>query len=101
MTRQSGHFNFKDGCKFLIPCLFYLSADRLSNFYIDVNNTSDGESQQCAHDTVAYEPSETRVYVCPSEIYGRFVRIRFDTHKTEHLQLCEVQVEGGGKDGFH
>ena len=81
---------------------FKFSADRLSSFYIDVYNDTDGTpSQQCAYDTVAYEPSETRVYVCPSEIYGRFVRIRFDSSKTEYMQLCEVQVQGSGESHFY
>ena len=96
VTRNS---SFTSG--FFANLYFKFSADRLSNFYIDVYNDTDGApSQQCAYDTVAYEPSETRVYDCPSEIYGRFVRIRFDSSKAELMQLCEVQVQGGGKARF-
>ena len=73
-------------------------ASRLSHFYIDVSNSSNGSSaQQCHHETSPFGASETRVYTCPTEMYGRYVRIRFASNKVEHLQLCEVQVQGGGE----
>ena len=70
----------------------------LSDFYIDVSNNSDGSSaQQCDYDSTPFGAAETRVYTCPTGIYGRYVRIRFASNKYQHLQLCEVQVQGGGE----
>ena len=70
----------------------------MANFYIDVSNNSDGSSaEQCAYDSVPYVGSETRVYVCPDGIYGRYVRVRYATNKQDYLQLCEVQVQGRGR----
>ena len=69
---------------------------RLEDFYIDVSNSSDGASaEQCAYDGVRYKSAETRIYSCPSNIYGQFIRIRFRHNITGSLQLCEVQVQGG------
>ena len=69
---------------------------RLEDFYIDVSNSSDGASaEQCARDGVPYKSAETRIYSCPSNIYGQFIRIRFRHNVTGSLQLCEVQVQGG------
>ena len=55
--------------------------------------------------------SETRVYTSRHHLIGRYVRIRFSPHHNEHLQLCEVQVQGkyhyhprtkyGGRYCFH
>ena len=74
-------------------------TERLADFYIDVSNSSDGTSaQQCAYDTVPYRTAETRIYTCPSNIYGQFVRIRLGSDN--HLQLCEVQIQGGMFTGF-
>ena len=71
-------------------------TDRLVDFYIDVSNSSDGSSaEQCAYDGVPYQSAETRIYSCPSNIYGQFIRIRFSPNVTRTLQLCEVQVQGG------
>ena len=36
--------------------------------------------------------SETRVYICPTGIYGRYVRIHHALNYQEYLQLCEVQI---------
>ena len=69
---------------------------RLDDFYIDVSNSSDGSSaEQCAYDNVPYKSAETRIYSCPSNTYGQFVRIGFRHNVTGSLQLCEVQVQGG------
>ena len=77
--------------------ILYISANRLANFYIDVSNNADGSSaEQCAYDNVPYGASETRVYTCPDGIYGRYVRVRYAPNKQDHLQLCEVQVQGRG-----
>ena len=60
-----------------------------------MGNNADGSSgQQCAHDNVAFGPSETRVYTCPTPLQGRYVRIYFGAGKSEYLQLCVVQVQG-------
>ena len=70
-----------------------LLAERLSDFYIDISNNSDGSSaRQCAYDPEPYGASETRVYTCSTGMYGQYVRIRFAPTKEEYLQLCEVQV---------
>ena len=72
---------------------FSLTAERLKNFYIDISNNSDGSSnQQCAYDGAPYTASETRVYICPTGIFGRYARIRLVDNYPEYLQLCEVQV---------
>ena len=74
------------------------SGYRLSDFYIDVSQEPDESSpQQCAYDSVPYADSQTRVYTCPLMFYGRYVGIRFTGAKAEHLQLCEVQVQGYSK----
>ena len=73
--------------------------ERLENFYIDVSKNPDGSSaQNCAHDTQPYLSSETRVYICPNPLKGRYVRIRFPQTTRQYLQLCEVQVQGN--EGF-
>ena len=78
----------------------FLTDLHLKPFYIDVSNNSDGSSaQQCAHDSMVFAPSETRVYVCPCEIYGRYVRIRYPDTVRSYLQLCEVRVQAGGLEG--
>ena len=72
--------------------LYFVAADRLKNFYIDVG---DGDtSQQCAFDSVSYSASETRVYQCQSVLFGRYVTIRFGPSEEQFLQLCEVQILG-------
>ena len=77
------------------------SANRLSNFYVDVSNNADGSSaQQCAFEAVPFMKAETRVYTCPSAISGRYVRIRFAEAKREILELCKVQVQGGELFGY-
>ena len=66
--------------------------------FIDVSNNSDGSSaQQCVHDRIELAGSETRVYTCPCEMYGRYVRIRYPVNQREYLTLCEVQIQSGGK----
>ena len=78
-----------------VSCLI-LAAARLSNFTIDVTNSAYGSfPQQCAFDSVPFTASETRVYICPHGTTGKYVTIRFDSSKSEFLQLCEVQVQGG------
>ena len=79
-----------NGAEILIPSI---TAQRLQNFFVDIsNNTHVGQGQQCAHDDEPYLPSETRAYVCPSAIFGRYVTIRFGSNTEQYLQLCEVQV---------
>ena len=93
--RPSGIFGRYLKLMFIELEILYLSANRLANFYIDVSNNSDGSSaEQCAYDSVPYGGSETRVYTCPDGIYGRYVRVHYASDKQEHLQLCEVQVQG-------
>ena len=80
---------------FVSPRFYSVNKD----IHIDVSNNSDGSSaQQCAFDSRHFAPSETRVYTCPCGMYGRFVRIRFPLDAKRHMQLCEVQVQAGGKD---
>ena len=92
---------------FLINCSisFYhysfvllIAAHRLHDFYIDIGSNSDGSSaKQCAYEMFPFSESETRVYACPPRMVGRYVRIRFSEDRREHLQLCEVQIQGKGK----
>ena len=73
--------------------IFNITANRLWNFFVEISNsTTYGHGEQCNHDEEPYLESETRAYVCPSTIYGRYVTIRFGSSIIEHLQLCEVQV---------
>ena len=73
-------------------------AYQLKNFYIDVSNNSDGSSSQlCANDDQPFRSSETRVYTCRNYLKGRYVRIRYPSDYQQHLQLCEVQVQGMGR----
>ena len=73
-------------------------APRLRDFYIDVGFNSDGSAaKQCAYEMFPFSESETRVYTCPPQMVGRYVRIRFSENTMEHLQLCEVQIQGIGK----
>ena len=82
----------------LYPQVNFIPASRLSNFFIDVSNNTDGSSaEECAYELTPFSASETRVYTCPQKMYGRYVRIRFASDKTEHLQLCEVQIQGAGR----
>ena len=75
---------------------FYYLASRLSHFTIDVSDNGDGSAaKQCDREDTGFAQAETRVYSCPPGILGKYVRIRFDSNKREHLQLCEVQVLGG------
>ena len=79
----------------IYPRVNFIPAARLSNFYIDVSNNTDGSSAlRCAYEPTPFSASETRVYRCPHRLYGRYVRIRFASNKTQHLQLCEVQIHG-------
>ena len=77
-------------------CISYHAGERLSDFYINVSNNSDGSfSQECAYESEPFKNAETRVYVCEDAIYGQFVRIGYQENKTEVLQLCQVQIQGG------
>ena len=61
-----------------------------------MSNNSDGSSaQECAYESEPFMDAETRVYMCEGAIYGQFVRIGFQQNKTQILQLCQVQVQGG------
>ena len=76
--------------------MFVFSASRLSYFTIDVSDNADGSAaKQCDREDTPFGAAETRVYSCPPGILGKYLRIRFDSNKKEHLQLCEVQVLGG------
>ena len=80
-------------------CDFY--TESLNNFYIDVSNNNNGSSsQQCSHEQGAFSQSETRVYTCPCGMFGRYVRIRFPVSRSSYVDLCEVQVQPGGKDSI-
>ena len=69
-----------------------------ANISIDVSNNSDGSSaQQCVFEPNVFDLEETRVYACPCEMYGRYVRIRFPVDVERTLILCEVQVQAGGE----
>ncbi len=75
----------------------YISAGRLQNFFIVISNNSDGSAeQQCGFDATPFLSCETRVYSCPPETTGRYVRIRFPITHVDFLQLCEVQVQPRG-----
>ena len=79
--------------------IYCLTVHNLKAFYIDVSNNSDGSSaQQCTQDPVQFAPSETRVYACPCGMHGRYVRIRYPVNLRANMQLCEVQVQAGGKE---
>ena len=70
----------------------------LGHFYIDVSNNSDGSAaQQCAREPNKFDTGTTRVYPCPCGMFGRYVRIRYDVGDTNHLLMCEVQVQPGGE----
>ena len=94
--------NFTINCLILFRFIRSLIlALRLRDFYIDVgfnSDNSDGSAaKQCAYEMIPYSESETRVYTCPPQMVGRYVRIRFSENTREHLQLCEVQIQGTGK----
>ena len=79
--------------------LFYILTDNLKDFYIVVGNNSDGSSaEECAFESNAFAPSETRVYTCPGRMFGRYIRIRHPEDQVAYLQLCEVQVQAWGKE---
>ena len=64
-----------------------------------MSNNSDGSSaEQCAHEPNSFAPSETRVYTCPCGLFGRYVRMRYDQSTRNNIELCEVQVQPGGKE---
>ena len=78
-----------------MPYFLYILASRLSDFYIDVSNNTDGSSAlRCAYEPTPFSATEARTYSCPDGIGGRYVRVRFQSEKIEYLQLCEVQVQG-------
>ena len=82
----------------IYPHLIFIPAARLSNFYIDVSNNTDGSlALRCAYEPNPFSPSETRACTCLHRLYGRYVRIRFASNKTQHLQLCEVQIQNAGQ----
>ena len=76
---------------------FYILADRLNDFSIKVSNDTDGNlAHECTSETNnSFQSAESRVYICPSGMSGRYVRIQYIA-KAEYLMLCEVQVQGGG-----
>ena len=76
---------------------FFSTDEHIREFYVS-NNTDGSSAQQCAHDPKQWGPSETRVYQCPCGMYGRYVRIRYSATLKAFLQLCEVQVQAGGKE---
>ena len=86
-------------CKqFQFNFLSFLSTESLDSFFIDVSNNSDVRpAVQCAFEPVKFAASETRVYNCPCEMFGRYVRIRYAGDRRVYFQLCEVQVQSGGK----
>ena len=97
-NKDRRHVSFSNSINNSNNLLSYFSAQRLSNFYIDVTkSTNDSFPQQCAFDPVPFTASETRVYICQHGTIGKIVRIRFDSNYSEFLQLCEVQVQGGTK----
>ena len=72
--------------------------DYLRNIWIEVSNYSDGRSAElCDQEPDTFIPGETRVYTCPCELYGRYVRIRFAADQRSYLVLCEVQIQSEGK----
>ncbi len=73
-----------------------LSVGRLVDFTIEVNNNPTGGNAAdiCAQEDIPYNSSETRVYPCPLNLVGRYVKIFFNPSRADHLQLCEVQVQG-------
>ena len=78
---------------------FVFYTANLKNFYIHVSNNNNGSSsQQCSHEQVAFNQFETRVYTCPCGIFGRYVRIRFPISTSSYVDICEGQVQPGGKD---
>ena len=91
--------NFTINCLILLRFIgSFISAPRLRDFFIDIGFNSDGSAaKQCAYEMFPFSESETRVYTCPPQMIGRYVRIRFSVNTMEHLQLCEVQIQGIGK----
>ena len=80
----------------ILNFILLFQAERLTDFFIEVCNNSYGNfAQLCAHNRIPHNNSETRVYTCPSRIFGQYVRVRFLENRTEQLELCEVQIQGG------
>ena len=70
----------------------------MDNFYINIGNETDRNSgSQVVYETVGFTNSETRIYMFPENITGRYVTIQFAPSATQFLSLCEVQVQGTGK----
>ena len=68
----------------------------VGGFFIDVGNDTymyNREGQYCSQES-EFNITQTRVYECPTEIFGRFVRIHFPPDHERRLRLCEVQVFG-------
>ena len=82
--------------------MFFLSAERLSDFYIRVGNSFNPSEQLsfdpatltlCQYQEDAICPGETRDFNClDGPIEGRYVTVHFPEDKTEYLTLCEVEV---------
>ena len=74
------------------------SPQRLVDFYIRVGQTFDQGSfdptsyTQCAYQSIAMGPGETKVFECDQTIEGRFLTVHFPTTRTAILTLCEVAV---------
>ena len=62
------------------------------------NNSNGNSAEECAFEPNAFTPSETRVYTCPCGMFGRYVRIWYPERRNAYLQLCEGQVQAGGKE---
>ena len=63
-----------------------------------MSNNSDGSlAEECAFEPNIYAPSESLVYLCPCGIYGRYVLIRYPVTVSNHMEVCEVQVQPRGK----
>ena len=73
------------------------SNEGLGNFNITIGNDEDRSTgSQVVHDTRDFASGETRIYIMPENIRGRYVTIQFASSTTH--TLCEVQVQGNATD---
>ena len=72
--------------------LFFLAADRLKGFVIEV--LSGGNTRQCASCDEYLGKGETRRIPCKPGTIGNIVKVRLTSKNPQILTLCEFEVFG-------
>ena len=86
---------------YILQQLFFVSAERLSNFNIAVGDSFDPLNKdsfdpstftQCAHISGQLGAGETRTIQCNQPVRGRYVSVNLNQRNP--LTICEFEVHG-------